>query len=193
MRLVFKSEHLSMKYLSRLILFLAGWKYIQTTPKIDKSVVCVAPHTSNWDFVFSKLAYSAMGNTSSHFFMKKEWFFFPLGLFFKALGGIPVDRSTNNSLTDKIAEEFAKREAIHFGIAPEGTRKAVTRWKRGFYHIALKANVPIQLAYIDYRKKECGITNIFYPTGNEEADMQEIKEFYKDITPRFPDRFHRIT
>ena len=181
-----------MKYISRIILKLVGWKYIQTTPKLNKSVVCVAPHTSNWDFVYAKLGYMATGNKDSYFLMKKSWFFFPMGIFFKSMGGIPVDRKTSTSLTDKIAKEFSENDNFHFGIAPEGTRKPVKKWKKGFYHIALKADVPIQLAFLDYAKKECGITEVFYPTGNEEADLKEIRRFYNDKNAKFPNHFSKI-
>ncbi len=177
--------------LSKLILRLVGWKYKRTVPYIKKSVVCVAPHTSNWDFIIAKLSYTATAPGMPRFFMKKEWFFFPLGLLLTAIGGIPVNRKKRGSLTEEVAAEFAKRDSFHIGVTPEGTRKPVKEWKKGFYHIALKAEVPIQLAYIDYHKKECGITKIFYPTGNEKEDILEIRRFYDTVTARFPKQFYK--
>lgn len=106
------------------------------------------------------------------------------------MGGIPVDRSKRTSVTDQVADEFNKREFFHVAITPEGTRSLVKKWKMGFYYIAMKANVPIQLAYIDYAKKEMGITAIFYPTGDEENDLTKIQEFYKDVTPCHPELFY---
>lgn len=64
--------------------------------------------------------------------MKKEWFFFPLGIFFKAIGGIPVNRDKRTSMVDQMAERFANSPQFHLAITPEGTRKANPEWKKGF-------------------------------------------------------------
>ncbi|NDP20581.1 MAG: acyltransferase [Paludibacter sp.] len=166
-----------------------GWKTIITVPEPPKSIICIAPHTSNWDFLIGKLYYSALGRKSS-FLMKKSWFFFPLGYLLRATGGIPVDRSKRTSVTDQMAEEFNQHDKLHLAITPEGTRKLVKKWKMGFYHIAVKANIPIQLAYFDYVKKEMGIKEVFYPTGNEQEDLEKIQTYYKDVNARFPERFN---
>lgn len=121
--------------------------------------------------------------------MKKEWFRFPLGHFMRSLGGIAVDRSKKTSLTDQIAAEFGKHESFYIGVTPEGTRKYNKDWKKGFYFIAQKANVPIMLAYIDYAKKELGYGQLFQPTGNLEADMIAIKSFYKGVSGKKPENF----
>jgi hypothetical protein len=131
---------------------LLGWKTNVTVPNYDKCVICAAPHTSNWDLFIGKLFYGAIGRKTS-FMMKKEWFFFPLGLIFRAIGGIPVDRSRNTSLVDQMANKFAGSKLFHLAITPEGTRKSNPNWKKGFYFIALKAQVPIMLIGIDYPTK----------------------------------------
>jgi 1-acyl-sn-glycerol-3-phosphate acyltransferase len=177
-----------MRKISQYILKMIGWKAVVTIPEPAKSVICVAPHTSNWDFIIGKLFYWALGRKSS-FLMKKSWFFFPVGNLLRSMDGIPVDRSKRTSVTDQVAEEFNKRETFHVAITPEGTRSFVKKWKMGFYYIALKAKVPIQLAYIDYAKKEMGITGIFYPTGDESADLKQIQAFYKEVTPCHPEKF----
>jgi 1-acyl-sn-glycerol-3-phosphate acyltransferase len=179
-----------MQKLSQWILRMAGWKVVLTTEEPPKSVICVAPHTSNWDFIVGKLSYWAV-NRKTSFLIKKSWFIFPFGQMFSAMGGIPVDRSKKTSVTDQMAEEFKKREIFHLGITPEGTRALRQRWKMGFYHIALKANVPIELAYMDYKKKEMGIKEVFMPTGDEKADMDHIREYYKDMNARFPEKFYK--
>jgi len=166
-----------------------GWKAVVTVDEPAKSVICVAPHTSNWDFIIGKLYYWSLSRKSS-FLMKKSWFFFPLGNFFRNMGGVPIDRSKKTSVTDQMAEEFSKHETFHLAITPEGTRSLVSKWKMGFYYIAVKANVPIQLAYIDYAKKEMGITGIIYPTDDENADMAKIKDFYKNVTAKHPEKFN---
>lgn len=161
-----------------------------TVEEPEKSVICVAPHTSNFDFIIGKLSYWATGR-QSNFLMKKSWFFFPLGILLRAMGGVPIDRSKKNSVTQQMADEFSKREHFHLAITPEGTRSYTENWKMGFYHIAVKAGVPIQLAYLDYKKKEMGITRIVVPGIDEQADMQQIKEFYKTVNARFPEKFNR--
>ena len=177
-----------MQTISRWIYKIIGWKAVSTVVEPSKSVIIVAPHTSNWDFVIGKFFYWILGRKSS-FLMKKSWFFFPLGLLLRGMGGVAVDRSKRTSVTDQIAAEFNMHETFHVAITPEGTRKPVKKWKMGFYHIAVKANVPIQLGYIDYAKKEMGITEIFFPTGDEKADMIKIHAFYKSVTARHPEDF----
>jgi len=179
-----------MQKFSQWVFRMMGWKTVVSVAEPPKSVICVAPHTSNWDFVIGKLFYWSL-NRKSSFLMKKSWFFFPMGSFFRSMGGIAVDRSKSTSVTDQMAEEFNNREYFHLAITPEGTRKLMTKWKMGFYHIAVKANVPIQLAYIDYAKKEMGITAIIYPTGDENADMDIIQAFYHDVSACHPEKFYQ--
>ena len=178
-----------MQKFSKFVFKCLGWKLITTVPEPPKSVICIAPHTSNWDFIVGQMSYWALGRNTS-FLMKKSWFFFPVGIFIKACGGVPVDRSKRNSVTEQMAEEFKKREVFHLAITPEGTRKLVKKWKMGFYYIALNAGVPIQLAYFDYAKKEMGIKELFYPTGDEKADMVKIHAYYKDVVGCNPKNFH---
>ncbi len=167
---------------------LLGWKTNVTVPNFDKCVVCAAPHTSNLDLFIGKLYYGAIGRKTS-FMMKKDWFFFPLGLIFKAVGGIPVDRSRKTSLVDQMVAVFAKKKVFHLAITPEGTRKANPNWKKGFYYIALKAQVPIVLIGIDYPTKTITSTKSLMPTGDIEADMREIKLYFKDFKGKHPDQF----
>ena len=89
-----------------------------------------------------------------------------------------------------MAVKFLEQHTFHLAITPEGTRSLTERWKLGFYYIAVKANVPIQLGYIDYDKKEMGITGILYPSGNETKDLTEIYNFYKGIKGLYPDKFY---
>lgn len=179
------------KKISKALLKLMGWKTDEIGEYVPKCVVCVAPHTSNWDFILGKLFYLSHGREAS-FLIKKEWFFFPFNLLFNWLGGVPVDRSKKTSVTDQMVAEFNKREQFHLAVTPEGTRKPATDWKKGFYYMALSANVPISLAYFDYAKKEMGIKTIFYPTGNVEEDIIKIRSYYNDVTARVPENFIKI-
>ena len=168
---------------------LLRWKSCLQTEIPDKCVICVAPHTSNWDFIIGKIFYSSLKG-KIHFLMKKEWFFFPFGCIFRAMGGVPVDRKNkHNSLTEQMIEQFKLNKEFRLAISPEGTRKKSTRWKTGFYYIALGAKVPISLAHIDYEQKEIGLAINFIPTGDVESDMAGIKEYYKDFKGKYPDNF----
>jgi 1-acyl-sn-glycerol-3-phosphate acyltransferase len=165
-----------------------GWKSVLPASIPSKCVICVAPHTSNRDFFIGIIfAKSTIGHL--HFLMKKDWFFFPLGYLLKKMGGIPVNRKKKTFLSEQMVELFDSREYFHLAIAPEGTRKKNAKWKSGFYYIALSAHVPITLAYIDYKKKEIGVFDNFYPTGNIEEDIEAIKQYYKHVAGRNPNGF----
>lgn len=176
------------KAFSRWLLRCMGWRIGMAGDDLPKCVICVAPHTSNMDFLIGKLFYNAVGRRAS-FLMKKEWFFFPLGFIFRSMGGVPIDRSRNASMTEQMAAKFASRDSFRLAITPEGTRKKVDEWKRGFYYIALKAQVPIQLGCIDYGKKEVGIIGTFRPTGDADADIRYIRSCYNGVSGYHEEKF----
>ena len=166
-----------------------GWTVSITVPDVDKCIICVAPHTSNWDFVIGKLAYASVGRDAG-FLMKAQWFFWPLGCFFRAIGGIPVERKNKKvSLTDIVVEKFKTSARMQLAITPEGTRSRTVVWHTGFLHIAKRAGVPIQLGVINYADKRVMINNPFEPTGDTEADMLRVKSFYKPFKGKYPDKF----
>lgn len=174
--------------LCMLILKLCGWKYIGNLPEVKKAVVIAVPHTSNWDFVWGKLAFLAY-NIQTSILMKKEMFVFPFSILLKSWGVIPVDRSKKVNLTDQLAEEFKKRESLYLSLAPEASRSLRPEWKKGFYYIALKAEVPIYLAEINYEDKTLTCGELFYPTGDLEKDLFYIKNRYKNCKPKYPENF----
>lgn len=179
-----------MRALSRYLLSLAGWKIKGSIPSdVRKCVILAAPHTSNWDFVIGRLAYFVLG-VPVKFLIKKESFKGPMGWILKKMGGIPVDRGRSNNLVEQIARLFTKEETLNVVITPEGTRKLVKEWKKGYYYIALKANIPIVMGFLDYKQKEAGFGPILYPTGNYEADFEQIKAFYQHKTARYPEKFN---
>ena len=165
-----------------------GWTKEITQPHPLKCILCVAPHTSNWDFIIGQL-YARAEGMNTNFLMKKEWFFWPLGPIFKRLGGIPVYRSKHTSMTDSLAQIAKNRNSFHLAITPEGTRKPVSDWKKGFYFIALKAEIPILLYGLDYDKKTIVCSKTFVPTGDLEADMLEIKQYFKGFKGKKPENF----
>lgn len=178
-----------MSKFSQFILNCKGWKIIGEVPTAPKMVVCFAPHTSNWDFVWGKLAASAIGFTMS-FLIKEEWTkIWGIGWWLKKQGAVPVCRSRNTSMTDRMAAEFNQRESLNLVISPEGTRKPTTEWKKGFYYIAKKAGVPILPLVLDYGKKEIIIKPLMYPTDNEEQDITAFKSLFIGSTGKYPKKF----
>ena len=166
-----------------------GWKITNVIPPgTMKCVIAVAPHTSYWDFVIGRLAYWVMGVKAS-FLIKKEAFKFPIKRFLMHMGGIPVDRGRSSKMVDQIVDLFDKSEKLVIVITPEGTRKPVKHWKKGFYIIAQRANVPIALGYLDYSRKEGGVGKVVYPDGNMDSQMKEIIEFYRGMKGKHPERF----
>ena len=176
------------KSLCRLIFRKMGWQVEMTVPYRDKCIICVAPHTSNWDFIIAELYYHSIGRTAG-FLMKKEWFFWPMGVLFRSMGGIPVERSRHVSLTDRVAEAAITAERFELAVTPEGTRSLAAKWKRGFYFIALKAGLPIQLYAIDYKRKRIVCTQELVPSGDVEADMRLIMDYYRPYEGKYPGKF----
>ena len=176
-----------MKYIARLIFWIIGWKIDPNPPEnIKKCVIAVGPHTSNWDFIIGRLAFFQYG-VQGKFLIKKELFFFPLGIFLRSLGGIPVDRKRNSNMTDFAVNLFQNLESLYLVFTPEGTRKYNPNWKKGFYYIALKANVPIYVCYVDFATKTGGFHSLFHPTGNVDQDILEIKNRLSQFKGRFPE------
>ncbi len=165
-----------------------GWTAEVTEPHPDKFIICLAPHTSNWDFLIGQL-YSRSTGMKSNFLMKKEWFFWPLGILFRRMGGIPVWRSKHTSMTDNLAETARRLPAFKLCITPEGTRSKNPDWKKGFYFIAQKANIPILLYGVDYEQRRIVCTKTIIPNGDVEGQMNEIKQYFKDFKGKHPENF----
>jgi len=178
------------RFLSKWVLKLAGWRQVGAFPEGKKFVVVAAPHTSMWDFVWGRLYYNEIGK-SVKFMIKEKYFFFPLGVWIRALGAIPVKMDKRVGLVKQMVDEFGKRDEFLLTITPEATRKKVKRWKKGFYHIAVGAGVPIVLGYIDYKRKELGVKTTIIPSGNEEADLEKIKLAYYDVGGKHPEKYNR--
>lgn len=164
-----------------------GWSVEGTAPYPRKFVVIAAPHTSNWDFIYFIGAADGL-NLDLSFMGKKSLFRWPFARIMREMGGVPVDRSASHNYVDQIAEEFARRDELMLTIAPEGTRRAVKQWRTGFYHIAMKANVPMVCGMMDYRRKVVGLGPAIMPTGDYAKDMEPISAFYAACTPKHPER-----
>lgn len=164
---------------SRSVLRVLGWRLCLTPPPGRQAVVAVYPHTSNWDFPLGLLTRWGMG-LKARWAGKDTLFAGPAGAVFRALGGIPVNRRERTGLVGALAALFREEEALFLAIAPEGTRSHVDHWKSGFYRVAVEAGVPIGLGFLDYGRRECGVTVWLEPTGDEAADLAAIRAFYAD-------------
>ena len=161
---------------------------------VDQCVMIAAPHTSNWDALYARLALKALG-VNVRLTIKDSYMKFPFGPFVRAMGGIGIDRSVKQagqerpSMVQLMSDLFKTHPKLVMLVTPEGTRAKQEQWKTGFYHVAMTAGVPIALAYMDYAKKKTGVGKIVYPTGDYEKDMVEIMSFYADINAKFPEKF----
>jgi len=167
------------RVICKFFLKLVGWRVVGQIPEENKYVGIAVPHTSNWDFPFF-LSLAMHFKMRVRFLGKASLFRGKTGRLFKYLGGIPVNRKSPNvsDVVDQVVKKFNQMDSLQLGIAPEGTRSKVETWKTGFYRIAVDANVPILLAYLDKSKKEIGFGPLFYPTGDMDADIKEIQSFY---------------
>lgn len=164
-----------------------GWRALGEVPRERRFVLVAAPHTSNWDFLYFAGLTADMG-IQPHFMAKDTLFRWPWKNFLLDLGGVPIDRSNANNVVDQMAAEFASRDEFMLTIAPEGTRGEVGRWKTGFYHIAVAAQVPLVIGLMDYGTKTGGLGPAIMPTGDFDADMAKIKPFYDSVVPKHPER-----
>jgi len=164
-----------------------GWQTISTISPLEKYVLIGAPHTTNWDFPLTLLALSSLG-VKFNWVAKHTLFWWPLGLFLQAIGGIPVDRSGGIAFLKKAIELYKERDKLILAIAPEGTRSRTSHWKSGFYVIARKANVPIVLGSIDYPTKQITIGMALIPSGNIDKDFKRIREFYRGKVGKYPEK-----
>lgn len=161
---------------------------------MDRCVMIAAPHTSNWDFVYTIAAFHILG-VKIRFTVKKELAKFPTKQILESFGAIWIDRSPKKpgekrqSTTQAMANLFKENDDLLIMVTPEGTRSLRKEWKSGFYYVAKEAGVPIGLGYLDYKEKEGGIDRMLYPTDDKEADLKEIANFYKDKNAKHPEKF----
>ncbi len=169
---------------------LAGYRWriegnVHNSPKI---VMVLAPHTSSWDFFTTNATMLAVGFRSS-WLIANAYTWWPLGIFMRWLGGIPVKRSTSNNLVSQIVQTFDEYDELMLSLFPEGTRRKEIRWKTGFWHIAVQAGVPIQLVSLDYHRRVTEFGPVIEPSHSLETDMERIQKHYQDVRAKYPDKF----
>ena len=164
--------------LSRFFLLLWRWNVVPPSGEVpDRCVVIAAPHTSNWDFPLT-LAMARVSGVPIRWLGKHQMFRGPAGPLMRALGGVPVDRSTPGGLVAALAAEFARRDQLVLVVPAEGTRSRTEYWKSGFYRIAQAADVPILCCFVDRPTRTGGFGPVVRPTGDLRADMDVIRAFY---------------
>ena len=171
-----------------LMMRLTRWRVAGNLPDLPKFVLIVAPHTSNWDFFYGSLAYFVL-RLDTLWMVKESAIRGPLGALARYFGAAPIDRSQATHVVQAYVREFDKRERMVLTITPEGTRRKVKEWKRGFYHIALGAGVPIVPVAIDYSVRQVILFPPFQPSGDIEADLPRIKQHFHKGMARHPEQF----
>ena len=176
-------------FISKSIYKILGWKTINKldTKTVPQAIIAAAPHTTNWDFFYTVLGMRVMG-VKMNFLIKDAFFFFPLNIFMKSIGGIPVDRSKKNNLVRQVVDRIKNGKINYLAISAEGTRSYTDKWKSGFYYMAKEAGVPLYLGALDYKRKLMIIEKEQKITDNFEADLQEMQAYYKTIYPKYPSK-----
>ena len=169
---------------------LAGyrWRVEGNVHNSNKLVMVLAPHTSSWDFLTTNATMLALGFRSS-WLIAEAYTWWPLGIFMRWLGGIPVKRNTSNHLVSQIVHAFDENDELMLALFPEGTRRKEVKWKTGFWHIAVRAGVPIQLVSLDYDRRVSEFGPVIEPSHSLEADMKRIQQYYRGVRAKYPDKF----
>jgi 1-acyl-sn-glycerol-3-phosphate acyltransferase len=168
-------------------IWITGWKVVGNPVPGPKGVVACAYHTSNWD-AFYCLVFNVALKKRVSWLGKESLFWWPLGPLLKLLGGVAIRRDGNRDFVSRIVEEFKRRDYLVLAIAPEGTRKKISKWKTGFYFIARNAGVPLQLLAFDYENKALVFSDPMTFTANPLEDLNYIREFFRPFKPKYPDR-----
>jgi len=171
------------RWLGRALLKIMGWRLIGELPNRPKFIIAAAPHSSNLDFFLAVGVILSLG-LQCRFLAKASLFHFPLSLVMRAFGGIPVDRSAANGVVGQMTDTFRRSSKLVLGIAPEGTRKPVAKWRSGFARIAQAANVPVQPAVVDYRYKQVTFTALIEDVSDVSRIVAATQQAARSGTPR---------
>jgi len=165
---------------------LGGWRVVGDLPQVKKAIIPVAPHTSNWDFFIGVFAMLALGLNLSYL-GKHTIFRFPVNGLLRWLGGIPVDRRAASGVVEQMVAQFQQRDELILALSPEGTRKKVQEWKKGFLHIAQAAQVPVVPIALDFSRKVVEITPAFMITGTIDEELQRVKAALSHAVGKYPE------
>lgn len=172
------------KRIGRMVMRISGWRFEGALPDVPKVLISVAPHTSNWDFVVGVMGLWSLDIKLS-FIGKHTLFRGWFGTWLRSLGGIPADRRAKNGLVGDVVDAFNATDRMILALSPEGTRTLDKGFKSGFLHIAYGAKAPVLLAYFDFKNRVIGFGPLFYPTGNIDADLKHVIDFYRPIRGKY--------
>jgi len=155
-----------------------GWKADAPPVPEKKALILGVPHTTIWDMPLTYLYYRSVGGKIT-ILVKEKFFFFPLNIILKRMGCMPMTSKVNTMI--QIINLFNKSEECHYGMAPEGTRAPVKKWRTGFHYIAKKAGVPVYIGYVDYKNKRISRGEKFELTDDAMADLRRMQKIYKSM------------
>jgi 1-acyl-sn-glycerol-3-phosphate acyltransferase len=169
---------------------LAGyrWRVEGNVHNAARLIGVLAPHTSLWDFYTTMATMLAVGFRTS-WLIADAYTWWPLGVFMRWLGGIPVKRDAPQNLVSQIVKTFDENDKLLLALFPEGTRKNVFKWKTGYWHIAVQAEIPIQLVSLDYDRRATVFGPVIEPSSSLEADMERIQKYYRGVRAKHPEKF----
>lgn len=172
---------------ARFIIKMMGWRLEGMPPDRAKMVMIGGPHTSNLDVFLMVMMAWAIGIRIN--FLVANDLAFPLNKLSVWANGIPIDRNNaNNNTVDQVVAHMSRVDKCVLMIAPEGRLKRVEYWRSGFYYIAMEAGVPVVPGYMDYAKKLIKVGDAFDPSGDIDADMEMLRQFFEGVTARFPEK-----
>jgi len=176
------------QWFGKTFLRLMGWRVEGSIANAERVLITAAPHTSNWDAVLGIAAVLGL-NVRLHFLGKHTIFVPGFKWFMRWLGGIPVNRKTPEGVIDHVNQLVDKYDGMVIVLAPEGTRKKAEKWKTGFLRIAQANNCKIQMGALDFPNKRIVLGDVYDPTGDNHADIENIKNWYAPYKGKFPDQF----
>ncbi|MFP7696982.1 1-acyl-sn-glycerol-3-phosphate acyltransferase [Trueperella sp. LYQ143] len=176
------------RFISRTYQKFSRWNFEPISPLPEKGIIIGAYHTSYWDGWFMLMAMWDL-DMPFKFLVKDSLARGPIGPIIRAVGGIGVNRSAASGMVSDIADQLRATDGpFQLVLAPEGTRKQREYWKSGFYYIALNSGLPVTLAYIDSQRKSYGWTKTITLSGDVAADMDVIREYYRQTSGFHPER-----
>jgi len=168
-----------------------GWTTVGGPVPEKKAIILGGPHTSVMDFIVSYLFYTQFDAQKAHVMIKKEFFFWPIGPIIRKMGAVPVDRSNATAMVKSLIDQMEDKETFILAIAPEGTRKAIKKWKTGYHLIAKAVGCPVYLGYFDWGRKRVSAGEKVELTDDARADTERIQAIYEkmELKGKHPEGF----
>lgn len=183
-----RTKHVLAAWFAQKALLISGWQVVGVIPDQPKLIFAVAPHTSNWDFILGLLVKYAF-NLKVNFLGKHSIFVWPFSIWLKSVGGIAVERSNAHGVVKQIVKEFSKQPQLILGLAPEGTRSKVSKWKTGFLHIAKQANIPVVPVQMNFKHKQVMFFEKRMITASVDEELRQMQSLFSADCAKKPQNF----